>query len=48
MRVQAGEERFARFIEHIREVTRDIPVIEAAYLTRAWIARNKTAHPLRA
>lgn len=41
VRVQAGEERFARFIEHIREVTRDIAVIEAGYLTRAWIARRK-------
>ena len=47
VRVQAGEERFARFIAHIEEVTRETPVIEAEYLTRAWIARNQTAHPLR-
>lgn len=39
VRVQAGEERFARFIEHIRHVTADVPVIEAEYLTRAWITR---------
>lgn len=48
VRVQAGEERFARFIRHIEEVTGNIPVIEAEYLTRAWIARTKTApFPLR-
>lgn len=39
VRVQAGEERFARFIEHIRHVTGDVPVIEAEYLTHAWITR---------
>lgn len=47
VRVQAGEERFARFIDHIKKVTRKTPVIEAEYLTRAWIARTQTAHPLR-
>ncbi|WP_298065811.1 class I SAM-dependent methyltransferase [uncultured Mailhella sp.] len=48
IRVQAGEERFARFIDHIKEVTRDTPVIEAEYLTRAWIAQTKPASfPLR-
>lgn len=41
VRVQAGEERFARFLDHIRDVTRDVPVIRAEYLTRAWIARRK-------
>lgn len=40
VRVQAGEERFARFIKHIREVTKELAVIEADYLTRAWIARS--------
>lgn len=40
VRVQAGEQRFARFIEHIREVTKGLPVIEAEYRTRAWIARS--------
>jgi ubiquinone/menaquinone biosynthesis C-methylase UbiE len=40
VRVQAGEERFARFIDHIQEVTRDTQVIEAEYLTRAWIVRT--------
>ena len=49
VRVQAGEDRFARFIRHIREVTKDIQVIEAEYLTRAWIARThkQTAFPQR-
>lgn len=41
VRVQAGEERFGQFINHIRDVTTSIPVIEAQYLTRAWIARRK-------
>lgn len=38
VRVQAGEERFARFIAHIRAVTKHLQVIEAEYRTRAWIA----------
>ncbi len=42
VRVQAGEERFARFIEYIERVTNGIPAIEAEYLTRAWIARVKS------
>lgn len=41
VRVQAGEERFARFIEHLRGVTKDISFIEAEYQTRAWIAQRK-------
>lgn len=40
VRVQAGEERFARFLDHIRDVTRDVPVIRAEYLTRAWIVKK--------
>ena len=38
VRVQAGEERFQRFLDHIRERTADVSVIRAEYLTRAWIA----------
>ena len=41
VRVQAGEERFTQFLGYIRELTKDIEVIEAEYLTRAWIARCK-------
>ena len=41
VRVQAGEERFAQFLDHIRQVTRGIEFIEAEYLTRAWIVRRK-------
>lgn len=40
VRVQLGEERFAQFLDHIREKTAVLPVIEAEYLTRAWIARR--------
>lgn len=41
VRVQAGEERFAQFIEYIRGATSGIEHIEAEYTTRAWIARKK-------
>ncbi len=41
VRVQAGESRFKQFIEYIRHVTKNVEVIEAQYLTRAWIARKK-------
>lgn len=39
VRVQAGEERFAQFLDHICERMKDTDVIAADYLTRAWIAR---------
>ena len=39
VRVQAGEERFAQFLNHIRQVTKGLEFIEAEYLTRAWVAR---------
>lgn len=45
VRVQAGEERFARFIDHIQNVTKDTPVIEAEYLTRAWIVKADEKQP---
>lgn len=41
VRAQAGEERFQQFIDFIKNITKDIPYIEAEYLTRAWIARRK-------
>ncbi len=41
VRVQAGEERFAQFIAHIKSVTAHLQVIEAEYLTRAWIAKRR-------
>ena len=40
VRVQAGEERFSQFIDHIRDVTRNVSHISADYLTRAWIAQK--------
>lgn len=46
VRVQAGEDRFAHFIDHIKKITRNISVIEAKYLTRAWIAKNRGAIPM--
>ena len=41
VRVQAGEERFSQFIDYIKKITKGIQVIEAEYLTRAWLARVK-------
>ena len=41
VRVQAGEERFEKFIKYIRCVTSNVDQIEAEYTTRAWIARKK-------
>ena len=41
VRVQAGEERFAAFLDFIREKTDGLDAIEAEYTTRAWIARRK-------
>ena len=41
VRVQAGEDRFAAFIDYIRQKTRGMVSIEAEYTTRAWIARKK-------
>lgn len=41
VRVQAGEERFAKFIDYIKQKTFGLKEIEAEYLTRAWIARRK-------
>ena len=40
IRVQAGEDLFAKFLEFIRNETRGLEYIEAEYLTRAWIARK--------
>lgn len=40
VRVQAGEQRFAQFLDYIRDKTSDIAEIDAQYLTRAWIAHK--------
>lgn len=40
VRVQLGEEKFAAFLDYVREKTSAVHVIEAEYLTRAWIARR--------
>ena len=40
VRVQLGEDRFAQFLDYIREKTSGLAFIEAEYLTRAWIARR--------
>lgn len=41
LRVQLGEEKFARFLAFVAERTRGLDVIEATYLTRAWSARRR-------
>jgi hypothetical protein len=38
VRVQAGEETFAAFLDWLAWRLRDVPRIEAPYLTRCWIA----------
>jgi SAM-dependent methyltransferase len=40
VRVQAGPEKFARFLDFIVERTKGLEHIEARYLTRAWLARK--------
>lgn len=42
VRVQAGPERFAAFMDHVRASVKGLPHIEAVYLTRAWLARKKS------
>lgn len=41
VRVQAGPDRFAAFLEYIDQETAGLTHIEARYKTRAWIARRK-------
>lgn len=41
VQVQAGEERFAQFMNMVRDRVRNEPHIDAEYTTRAWIARKK-------
>jgi ubiquinone/menaquinone biosynthesis C-methylase UbiE len=39
IRVQAGEECFAAFMEYVKEKVADVKFIETTYETRAWVAR---------
>lgn len=41
IRVQAGEARFAAFLEYIQRQIADVDVIEAEYATFAWVARRR-------
>jgi ubiquinone/menaquinone biosynthesis C-methylase UbiE len=41
LRVQLGEANFEIFLKYVNEKTKNIKVIEATYLTRAWFARRK-------
>ncbi len=41
IQVQLGSEKFADFINFIKETTKNLSSIEATYLTRAWSARVK-------
>lgn len=41
IQVQLGQEKFAEFINFIREKTKNLSTIQATYLTRAWSARVK-------
>lgn len=41
VRVQLGSEKFEAFLAFIETETKDLPVIEATYLTRAWSVRRR-------
>lgn len=41
LQVQLGPERFNAFLDYVEQRTRDLPFIEASYLTRAWAARRR-------
>lgn len=41
IRVQLGPEKFDAFLAYVEAETKDLPVIEATYLTRAWSARRR-------
>ncbi len=41
VRVQMGTEKFAAFLEYIREKTKGLNSIKADYTTRAWLAKMK-------
>lgn len=43
IRVQAGEERFNKFMDYVEEKVKDLPYIETTYQTRAWVARVRKA-----
>lgn len=38
IRVQAGEQRFAEFMDYVEKTVSGLPYIETTYLTRAWSA----------
>lgn len=40
VRVQAGEAIFTQFIETVQSKVASIPVIDAEYMTRAWLAKK--------
>ncbi|UQZ91345.1 class I SAM-dependent methyltransferase (plasmid) [Deltaproteobacteria bacterium Smac51] len=40
IRVQAGEDNFAVFLNYVREKTNGLPHIAARYKTRCWLARK--------
>jgi ubiquinone/menaquinone biosynthesis C-methylase UbiE len=41
IRVQAGEKRFAQFLAFLDQRIADDQIIEAQYMTRAWVTRKK-------
>lgn len=40
VRVQAGEETFAKFMAYVEERLADVPSLRVTYSTRAWVARK--------
>jgi len=42
VRVQAGAEKFEQFIQYITDRISHLEFVEAAYLTRIWVAQKKS------
>lgn len=42
IRSQMGEESWAKFMDYIKEKTKDLTHIDCSYLTRAWVVRKKS------
>jgi SAM-dependent methyltransferase len=41
VRVQAGADKFARFLAYVEDRTRGLDAIDAPYVTRAWVVRRR-------
>ena len=42
IRSQMGEAAWTKFMDYVKEITRDLTHIDCSYLTRAWVVRKKS------